>query len=330
MAEVRIVVVGGGGFLGGHLLASLRQCFGGEARFLVAGRRTAVGVDGQYLEGDRSDPALLRELVAWNPHIWFDLALFRPAEMEALLSTLEGVPGLVRIVVAGTVAEYGLHRALPRPLSEDFPLEPEGRYGREKAAAWELARPRVARGLPLSWAVLPQLWGPGDPHGRDALYAHRISDHEPMVLRGSGRTLMPDGYAGTVAEALVHLGLQDVAAGRYNICGGTSLTPLTFLRQGAAALERPATVLHVEPGALGRLLQESGSEFRPVFGDYDLLLDTTRLQRSGFRQGTSAALGVRKTVQWHASNRTSVAVAFDIEEALVRLVVPVAQTRIYG
>ena len=140
---------------------------------------------------------------------------------------------------------------------------------------------------------------------------------------------MPDGFVGTVAAALTHLAIGDVQWGRYNVCGGASLTPLTYLRQGARALGQAATVLHVEPRLCGRLLQQAGAQFRPVFGDYDLLLDTTRLQRSGFRQETLASAGIAQTVQWHAANRTAVATAFALEEALLQLVTPYALERVY-
>lgn len=329
MADLRIVVVGGGGFLGGHLLAALRLRYGNRAQIRVVGRRAEAKVDGDYLAGDRNDVSLLRDLTNWQPHLWFDLALFTVAEMESLLSHLEGLPGLARVVVAGTVAEYGLHRPLPNPVFEDLQLEPEGTYGCDKAAAWELGQARLAHGLPLVWAVLPQLWGPGDPHGRDALYAHRLAQSKPLVLRGSGRTLMPDGYVGTVASALSHLGAAKVAHGRYNVCGERSTTPLNFIRHGAAALRQQADVLHVEPRLFGRLLQESGRKFRPVFGDYDLVLDSTRLQQTGFWQPVTAAQGIAVTVQWHAQHETPISAPFVIDEASMELVQSHALGRTY-
>jgi nucleoside-diphosphate-sugar epimerase len=329
LESVRIVVVGGSGFLGGHLITALKARFGDQADFRVVGRRTTGPSTGQYVSGDRNDPALLKDLATWKPHLWYDLALFTPAEMDALLSHVAGLSGLQRIVVAGTIAEYGLHRPLPTPVSEDLPLDPEGTYGRNKAAAWEVGQARLADGLPLIWAVLPQLWGPGDPHGRDALYAHCLAHSQPLVLRGSGRTLMADGYVGTVAAALAHLGVATADYGRYNVCGATSTTPLQFIRNGAAALNQPAQVLHVEPRLLGELLRKAGRKFRPVFGDYDLTLDTTRLQQTGFRAPASTAEGIAVTVQWHAQNPTDIAPPFVVDEELLDLIRPHALARTY-
>ncbi len=330
MGRIRIVVVGGSGFLGRHLLTALQARYGDEVDFRVVGRRPTSPSSANYVSGDRNDPSLLKELAAWQPHLWFDLALFRPEEMDSLLRHLTGLPGLQRIVVAGTIAEYGLHRPLPKPVSEDLPLEPEGTYGCQKAAAWELGRARMAHGLPLIWTVLPQLWGPGDPHGRDAIYAHRLAQSQPLVLRGSGRTLMPDGYVGTVAAALAHLGTSNGDCGRYNVCGATSTTPLQFIRHGAASLKLPAQILHVEPRLFGDLLGMVGRKFRPVFGDYDLVLDTTRLQQTGFRQPATAAQGVAATIQWHVQSPTDIAAPFVIDDALLGLLRPHALARTFS
>jgi nucleoside-diphosphate-sugar epimerase len=329
LARLRIVVVGGSGFLGGHLITTLQARFGKRADFRVVGRRATNPSPAHYISGDRNDPSLLKDLASWKPHLWYDLALFTPEEMDALLSHVVGLPGLQRIVVAGTIAEYGLHRPLPIPVSEDLPLDPEGTYGRNKAAAWDIGRARLVDGLPLIWAVLPQLWGPGDPHGRDALYAHCLSQSQPLVLRGSGRTLMPDGYVGTVAAALAHLGTSTAPCGRYNVCGTTSTTPLQFIRNGAAALNQPAQVLYVEPRLLGELLRKAGRKFRPVFGDYDLVLDSTRLQQTGFRQPATSAQGIAATVRWHAHHPTNIAAPFVIDEALLELIRPHALARTY-
>jgi nucleoside-diphosphate-sugar epimerase len=329
LAKVRIVVVGGSGFLGGHLITSLQARFGDQANFRVVGRRPTSPTTGYYISGDRSDPSLLKELASWKPHLWYDLALFTPEEMDTLLSHVVGFPGLQRIVVAGTIAEYGLHRPLPTPVSEDLPLDPEGTYGCNKATAWEVGKARLADGLPLIWAVLPQLWGPGDPHGRDALYAHRLAQSKPLVLRGSGRTLMPDGYVGTVAAALAHLGNSSAPYGRYNVCGATSTTPLQFIRHGAASLNQPAQVLHVEPRRMGQLLQKASRKFRPVFGDYDLALNTTRLQQTGFHPPATVAEGIAATVQWHAHHPTDIASPFVIDRALLDVIQSHALARTY-
>jgi hypothetical protein len=127
-----------------------------------------------------------------------------------------------------------------------------------------------------------------------------VLNDQPVVLRGHGRTLLPDGYAATAAEALVHVGLSAGCAGaRLNIAGSQLLTPLSFLRWTAAALGRPLRVVHLPPGDRSGAGGTGDDTFRPVFGDRDVALDLARLSATGFRQATSARSGVALSALWH-------------------------------
>lgn len=290
MSRARAVIIGGNGFLGRGVQRALQHRVGDSVDILVAGR---TGEDGPgYRAGDRNDRGFLRELVAFAPDLWFDLAVFSPSHMDDLLVEVTKGTSPPRLIVAGTIAECGLHRPLPKPLTESHPLSPAGTYGIDKAAAWHLLASQ-GTALDACWAVIPQLWGPGDPHGRDAVYTHRLLSGEPILLRGNGRTLMPDGFVDTVAQAMVHLALEGPPGiQRYHVAGPRPMTPLAFLRHATEALELPMRIHHVDPGVAPR-------DFRPAFGDYDLHLDTTRLQATGFSPSVDMATGVARTVLWH-------------------------------
>lgn len=302
MAKVRIVLLGGGGFVGRHLCHTLIRRLGPELELLVVGRTVDSTFPHSTLAGDRNDLALLRELVAWRPDIWVDLALFTPNQMEDLLSALSSMAWPPRLVFAGSIAEYGLHRPLPLPVDEHLTLQPEGRYGRDKAAAWKLLAASRRKGSGTAWAVLPQLWGPGDRSGRDGYFVSRLLAGEPILLRGNGRTLMPDGYVESAAQALAHLALMNSPGLlRANVAGFLPTTPLSYIRQAARALGVPARVWHVHPREMARL-ERLGRAYRPVFGDYDLTLATNRLAATGFSPTRSVAEGVSLTALWHADN----------------------------
>ncbi len=101
LASVRIVLLGGGGFVGRHLCNALTRSLGPELELLVVGRTLDSTFPHRTLAGDRNDLALLAEVVAWRPDIWVDLALFTPNQMEDLLSVLSSMarpPRMVSIV----------------------------------------------------------------------------------------------------------------------------------------------------------------------------------------------------------------------------------------
>jgi len=306
MSTMRAVVVGGGGFLGSHVVFELLSRLGpSSVELLVAGRTLpAAPIPGTFAQGDRNDPAFIDELMHWRPDWWLDMAVFEPGAMEGVISAWRKHPGVKLFTFVGSIAEYGLGHDLQIPISEDQALAGEGEYATGKIEAWKAAATAFRkRRFPVFWAVLPQLWGPGDPHGRDAAYVSAIVRGEPVLLRGNGRTLVPDGYIGTVAAAMVHMGLNPASAGkRANISGFQVLTPLAFVRWSAEALGRAPRVVHVPHDELARAEQASGRRFRPVFGDYDLALDLTRLNESGFVQSIHAREGVARTALWHAKH----------------------------
>lgn len=304
--KLRVVLVGGAGFLGRHVAAELMARFGpsGVEMLIVGRKHPPQELPGSYIKGDRNDPAVIDELMRWRPDFWFDLALYNAPAMEALVASWRHHPGVKLFTFSGSIAEYGLERKLPLPVKEDQPLLGTGSYARGKIEAWETGiRAFRKDGFPLVWGVLPQLWGPFDPHGRDCEYATRLAQGLPIMLRGNGRTLMPDGFVETVAFALTHVGLNPANAGlRFNIAGAQVLTPLMFLRWCAGALRRKLTIVHVPPEVLPAAEAKVGRRFRPVFGDYDLTLDLTRLRSTGLTLPCSAKEGVVKTVLWHVAN----------------------------
>jgi len=311
------VVIGGTGFLGGHLAGVLAR--GGWD--VIAVSRAGAPVDSPgytVVQGDRKDRGLVSSLLERGPDLWLDAALFHGASAEGLVASWD--PSMpTRFVIAGTIAEYGLHHRPAMPLREDGPLDPEGRYGEGKVVAFtHLRKAFTERGFPFTWAVLPQLWGEWDPHGRDATWIRVLEEDRPVVVRGDGLTTLPDGYVGTAARAMIHLaGKPDCLGRRVNVCGPESLTPLAYVREAARALGKRARVLHVDPDAMAARESGKDMEYRPVFGDMDVILDTARLDASGFCPEMDWKEGVARTARWHAERGGDPAPEYEVAADVV-------------
>lgn len=306
------VVIGGTGFLGGHLARTLVRG-GWDVTAVSRTGAPSAGPGYTVVSGDRKDQGLVSSLLEKRPDLWLDAALFHGASAEGLVASWD--PSMpTRFVIAGTIAEYGLHNRPPMPLWEDGPLDPEGRYGEGKVAAFEHLREAWSlQSFPFTWAVLPQLWGEDDPHGRDAAWIRALDRSTPIVLRGDGATALPDGYAGTAARAMIHLSrCPDTLGRRVNVCGPRSLTPLGYIREAARALGRRARVVHVDPGVMARKESAADLKYRPVFGDMDIILDTARLDASGFCPELDWKEGVARTARWHAERCEAPAPEYEV------------------
>ena len=305
-----IVIVGATGLVGRHVLLALHDAGIRSEQVICVSREPGNLPEGYTIvHGDRDDSSLIRELYSRKPGTWLDLALFHPRQMDDLLTHVPTSNKPCNIVVAGTVAEYGLQSPLPPRVNEDFPGSPASRYGRDKLAAWEVAQ---AASHDLFWAVLPQLWGPFDRHGRDSGIVREIVANRPIVLRGNGRTLMPDGYAGTVAAALVHLaGISGSGPRRFNVAGPHPLTPYRFIEWAADAINAECHTHHVAHRHWNQLEKHCDRDLRFPFSDADLSLDLSRLASTGFVSPVSARLGVQNTALWHAKMDSPVDPSFE-------------------
>lgn len=150
---MKILVVGGAGFVGSHAVKTLALA-GHEPIVLdnlCAGHADAVRY-GRLFVGDAGDPRAVGDVLAAHPceavmhfasHIRVDESVADPARYYAnnvgatlgLLDALRGA-GVRRFIFSSTAAVYGNPRIVPIP--EDHPLSPINPYGRSKLMVEEI------------------------------------------------------------------------------------------------------------------------------------------------------------------------------------------------
>lgn len=239
----RALVVGAGGFIGGHLCARLAangwEVVGtvrpGRSRSAgqPAGRRPIAGqsafgqpaVVGQpafeQVTVDLADPGALSVAVrAADPDVAFHLAASRARTdateraATAAVNTLSGLhlvealPGRCRAVVRlGSSTEYA---AVDGPMDEHAPLRPRGFFGATKAAGSLLfAAAAAERGLRSVVLRAFQVYGPGDHPDRfvpSLLRAARDGTVLPLTGPGRRRDWV---YVADVVDACVRAATTD-------------------------------------------------------------------------------------------------------------------------
>jgi UDP-glucose-4-epimerase GalE len=197
---VRILVVGGAGYIGSHTVKELRQAGHEPMVFdnFSAGHWQAVA-GCEVFAGDLADQEAIRRcLEKWQPEavVHFAASIFVGESVRApakyyrnnaagslnLIETLvEG--GVQRIVFSSTCAVYGEPRFLP--LTEDHPLVPANPYGHSKRFVEQmLADFRRAYGL--NSVCLRYFNAAGaDPDGELGEDHHPETHLIPLVLRGA-------------------------------------------------------------------------------------------------------------------------------------------------
>jgi GDP-4-dehydro-6-deoxy-D-mannose reductase len=264
MSEERtLLLIGGGGFLGGHLADAA----------VSAGLRTIVttraGTDAAPA-CDLLDPASLAAcLEAAQPdlvvnaagaasvgHSWEHPAETFAANATGVLNLLEAAAahaGGAHLLCLSSADVYGMREQGELPLGEDLEPRPVTPYGASKAAMEVLCGQYArARGLRIAVARVFNLIGPGQsPRFVAAGFARRIAEAERggaavELALGNSAALRDFGDVRDGARALLELSRQELA-GTYNLCTGEGRTVAELVEALTGQARVPVT-LRREPG----------------------------------------------------------------------------------
>ncbi|HYX20628.1 MAG TPA: NAD-dependent epimerase/dehydratase family protein, partial [Thermoanaerobaculia bacterium] len=227
---MRVLVLGGSGFIGGAAVRRLRAR-GADVRTFHRG-------EGADVRGDRADLARHREALArLAPDVVVDTIAFTEADGAGLVAAFRGVSSRTLVLSSGDVyAPYGrLLRLDPGapdrvPSTEDAPLRASRFPYRAKASGpqdisyvYEKILVEAAASsdpaLPATILRLPCVYGPGDRHHRVGQVLARLESGRPFLLdRAKARWRWMRGSVRNVAEAIALAALDGRAAGRfYNV-----------------------------------------------------------------------------------------------------------------
>ena len=254
---MNVLITGGNGLLGRHLVAALEGRGDRPSVLALPGEDTTLleqrGVT--VFRGDITRPHTLTETLDAADavvHLAGMMGVWRPAEDYHAVNVTgtENVcrvalsVGVRRVVHVSSWTVYGM--ALGEPAREEFPLRPfREPYAITKAAGDRAVQRMIAEdGLPAVIVRPGTFFGPGDRlhFGR---MADRLSAGRGMIV-GAGDNALPFVYVTDVVQGLL-LALDDErAVGRaYNISNDSPLTQEELLQAIAAAIGVTAPRLHV-------------------------------------------------------------------------------------
>lgn len=300
---MRVVVLGGTGFVGSHVAEAL--AVGGDDVLALARRPPRYPVNGVAYEQVDATVAIPPGLVAGADAAVFALTTTTPAgagrdpEYDAssnVVAALElfealvamGVPRLVVVSSGGTV--YGVPERLPVP--ETAPTRPISTYGATRLAIEAHAETYAAtHGLQTTVLRVGNAYGerqdPDKGQGATAAFLGRLLRDEPIELWGDGSVVRDYVYVGDVGRACAAALAAPPPSPVLNVGSGEGRSLLEILDLCAAIVEREPHVVRRSPR------------------DFDvpaIVLDVSRARGElGWRPETPLEDGLRREAEWLAA-----------------------------
>jgi len=314
---MRYLVTGGAGFIGSNFIRFVFRKYGGDARVVNLDKLTYAGIrenlseyegnkNYRFIHGDITNPADVAEaygdgvdvVVNFAAETHVDRSLmeagsFIQTDVHGVLVLLEEArkhaPKLRRFVQISTDEVYG--SIASGSFKETDPLNPRNPYSASKAGGDRMAYAYAQTyELPVIITRASNNFGPWQyPEKLIPLFVTNAIDDLPLPLYGDGRNvrdwLFVDDHCAAI-DFLIERGQNSEV---YNIGGGNERENRDITHKILDLLGKPQSLIKPVADRQGH--------------DRRYSLDTSRLERLGFRCNTNFDDALRRTVQWYADNQ---------------------------
>jgi nucleoside-diphosphate-sugar epimerase len=319
---MRILLIGGNGFIGRFVAAALKQQGHAVAVFHRGTTAPPAGVD--EIRGDRNQlTASAQELKRFAPNVVIDLVMSSASQTEELMNIFRGAPR--RVVMLSSMDVYravGISHGTESGPLQEVPLTEESELRRSlhlypseqlqlmrKIFPWvtddydKIPPERIVmndRELPGTVLRLPMVYGPGDPLHRFYPVVRRIADGRRHIIFPETLAVWrsPRGYVENVAAAIALAATDERAAGRiYNVCEEPSFSELEWAQKIAAAMQWDGDFVVLPVEQTPQHLQKPGNTAQ------HWTASSARIrQELGYQEPVAIEEAIRRTISWEQEN----------------------------
>ena len=323
---MRVLVIGGNGFIGAPLTDELRRS-GHRVAILHRRGQAAPTPDVIHIQADRNRLADYRaEIRQFSPDVIVDMILSSGEQAQQLMNVAHGLTR--RVVIASSMDVYRAWGVLhgfepgslePLPITEDSALRtvrtvypPETLRMLQSVFTWvddQYDKTSVEEAVMNDPAIpgtvlrLPMVYGPGDPLHRFFPLLKRFADGRSSILFADDLAAWraPRGYVENVAHGIALAATSDKAAGRiYNICEEPTLSELAWQTKIGRVLKWPGKFVVLPRSRTPAHLLQPGNAAQHV------VVSSERIRSElGYRESVSIDESIQRTSAWEQQNPPS-------------------------
>ena len=319
---MRILLIGGNGFIGRFVAAALKQQGHTLAVFHRGTKPAPAGVE--EIRGDRSQlNASANELKRFAPDVVIDFVISSGPHAEELMTVFHGATR--RVVMLSSIDVYravGISHGTETgplqevPLTEEselrrnlHPYPPENMQMLRKIFPWvtddydKIPAERVVindHDLPGTVLRLPMIYGPGDPLHRFYPVVKRVDDGRRHIIFADPLAVWcsPRGYVENVAAAIALAATDDRAAGRiYNVAEEPAFSELEWARKIAGEMGWNGEFVMLPAERTPPHLMKLGNAAQ------HWTASSARIRRElGYAEPVALEEAIRRTIAWQREN----------------------------
>jgi UDP-glucose 4-epimerase len=266
---MRILVTGGGGFIGSHLVDHLRER--ASVRVLddlsSGFRENLAGMEREFIEASILDRDMVRVAMSGVDYVFHLAAMIsvpesmenpvRCAEINTIgtLIVLEEAAraGVKKLVLSSSAAIYGNNPTVPK--REEMTPEPASPYAISKLdGEYYCAMFAATRGLPAVALRYFNVFGPRqNPASAYAaavpIFIHRALRNEPLTIHGDGGQTRDFIFVRDIARANAFFAMESPLTGVFNVARGGSLSILELAERIIRLTGSKSEIVHAPPRA---------------------------------------------------------------------------------